>query len=273
MFDRLRTRVQSFDLSLGKNTGGNQMGMITLKAIGSVGVVTLSNPPHNLIGRDFIEEFCCAQERAVADGMRAILIRSDLRHFCAGADVSALDSGGVDASITLDRLESIPIPTVAAIHGAVLGGGFELALACDFIVAAQSAQIGSVEVAIGLAPLLGAVQRLAERAGPARAREIAMLGRRYSPDVLERWGVINLVTSDEELNSASLSLAQQLASGPTLALSAIKRIARIASTDGVRAADLALADELAPMWASQDVKRGMRAMHETGPGTAVFEGD
>ena len=89
--------------------------MITLETLGSVGVITLSNPPHNLICRDFIEEFCCAQERAVADGMRAILIRSDLRHFCAGADVSALDSGGVDASVTLDRLESIPIPTVAAV--------------------------------------------------------------------------------------------------------------------------------------------------------------
>ena len=102
------------------------MNMITLETLGSVGVITLSNPPHNLICRDFIEEFCCAQERAVADGMRAILIRSDLRHFCAGADVSALDSGGVDASVTLDRLESIPIPTVAAVHGAVLGGGSQL---------------------------------------------------------------------------------------------------------------------------------------------------
>ena len=249
------------------------MGMITLEAIGSVGVVTLNNPPHNLIGDEFIEEFCCAQEHAVSNGMRAILIRSDLRHFCAGADVSALDGDGVDASATLNRLESIPIPTVAAVHGAVLGGGFELALVCDFIVSSQSAQIGSVEVAIGLAPLLGAVQRLTERAGSARAREIAILGRRYSPDVLERWGVINLVTSDNELNSASLSLAQQLASGPTVALSAIKRIARIASNDGIRAADLALADELAPMWASQDVKRGMKAMQETGPGTAVFEGN
>ena len=99
------------------------MGMITVR-FGGGGRLTLNNPPHNLIGSDFIEEFCSAQERAVEDGMRAILIRSDLRHFCAGADVSALDREGVEASITLDRLESIPIPTVAAVHGAVLGGGF-----------------------------------------------------------------------------------------------------------------------------------------------------
>jgi len=247
--------------------------LITLKNVGSVGVVLLNNPPHNLIGGEFIEQYCQAQEQAVTNGARAILVRSELRHFCAGADVSALEAGGVSAPEILNRLESIPVPTVAAVHGAVLGGGLELALACDFVVAAESAQIGSVEVAIGLAPLLGAVQRLAERAGPARAREIAMLGRRYSPDVLERWGVINLVTADDELESAALSLAQQLASGPTVALNVIKRIARIAGNEGVQAADQALAEELAPMWASEDVKRGLAAMVETGPGTAVFEGN
>ena len=247
--------------------------LISLDTIGSVGVILLNNPPHNLIGGAFIEEYCSAQEQAVANGARAILVRSELRHFCAGADVSALEAGGVSAPEILNRLESIPVPTVAAVHGAVLGGGFELALACDFIVASESAQIGSVEVAIGLAPLLGAVQRLAERTGSARAREVAMLGRRYRPEVLEQWGVINLVTANDELESAALSLAQQLASEPTVALNAIKRIARIANTAGVDAADQALAEELAPMWASEDVKRGMAAMLETGPGTAVCERD
>ena len=230
--------------------------MIKLDTVGAVAVVTLNNPPHNLIGGDFIEEYCCAQETAVANGARAILVRSELRHFCAGADTSALEGGGMDAAKVLERLETVPVPTVAAVHGAVLGGGFELALACDFIVAARSAQIGSVEVAIGLAPLLGAVQRLVERAGPARAREITMLGRRYSPEVLEQWGVINLVTADEELAAASLSFAQQLAAGPTVALSAIKRIVCITQNEGVGAADHALTTELEAMWDSEDVRRG-----------------
>ena len=86
------------------------MGMITLEAVGSVGSSKAQQPAAQLDGRDFIEEFCPAQERAAADGMRAILIRSDLRHFCAGADVSALDSGAVDASVTLDRLGRYPSP-------------------------------------------------------------------------------------------------------------------------------------------------------------------
>lgn len=249
--------------------------LVRLESDGAVGVITLDNPPHNLMGDRFVDEYSAAQEDAVASGARAILVRSDLRHFCAGADPAALAdrTTPMDPVAILDRLESIPVPTVAALHGAVLGGGLELALTCDFIVAAETATIGSVEVGIGLAPLLGAVQRLTERAGSARACEITMLGRRYRPEVLERWGIINLVVADDELAAASLSLARQLAAGPTIALGSIKRLARIASTSGVRAADQALTAELAPMWASNDVQRGLAALATTGPGSAVFEGN
>ena len=238
----------------------------------TVSILTMDKAPHNLIDGKFLDQFCAELEASVEDGARSILIRSDLRHFCAGADVSSLTSDAIDSANSLKRIESIPIPTVAAIHGAALGGGFELALTCDLIIAAETAKIGSVEVGIGLAPLLGAIQRLVALAGPARAREITMLGRRYSPDVLERWGVINMVVPDAELVSASLSLARQLGAGPTVAIGAIKRIVQIASDEGTRAADEALDKELSDMWSSNDVKVGMEAMKNTGPGTAIFEG-
>ncbi|MEM7403948.1 MAG: enoyl-CoA hydratase/isomerase family protein [Pseudomonadota bacterium] len=249
--------------------------MIQTSRDGAVAIVTLSHPPHNLIGGAFIDRYCAALEKAAGDGARAILINSSLRHFCAGADVGALSADGSSsvAHETLARLEGIPVPTVAAVHGACLGGGFELALASDFIVAAESAQIGSVEVGIGLVPLLGAIPRLVARAGPARAREITMLGRRYRPELLERWGIINLVTADEQLAAASLSLAKQLAAGPTVALGCIKDIVHVAIHEGTEAADRALQTRLAPMWASEDLKRGTEAMRDTGPGTAIFEGN
>ena len=238
----------------------------------TVSILTMDRPPHNLIDGEFLDQFCAVLEASVEDGARSILIRSDLRHFCAGADVSSLTADAIDAANSLKRIESIPIPTVAAIHGAALGGGFELALTCDLIIAAETAKIGSVEVGIGLAPLLGAIQRLVALSGPARAREITMLGRRYSPDVLERWGVINMVVPDAELVSASLSLARQLAAGPTVAIGTIKRIVQIASNEGTRAADEVLDKELSEMWSSNDAKIGMEAMRDTGPGTAIFEG-
>jgi len=239
---------------------------------GAVAVVTLNNPPHNLIPAEFVEQYCTLLANAAAAGARAILIKSDLRHFCAGADIRALSADGLDAQAVLKRLESIPVPTVAALNGAVLGGGFELALACDFIVAAESAEIGSVEVHLGLAPLLGAIQRLTVLAGPARAKEITMLGRRYAPETLERWGVINLVVKEEDLANASLSLARQLASGPTVAIAGIKRLVNVTLNEGIAAADAGLATELKPMWRSEDLKRGIKAMQTNGPGTAGFEG-
>lgn len=246
--------------------------LIELDHDNAVGVVTLNNPPQNLITVEFIEQYCSGLEQAVNDGARAILIRSELRHFCAGADVSALSAEAFDPVEILGRLESIPVPTIAALNGAVLGGGLELALACDFIVASQSAEIGAVEVHIGLAPLLGAVQRLVGLAGPARAREITMLGRRYQPQLLEQWGVINLVTADDELHGAAMSLARQLAAGPSVAIAGIKRLVNVAINDGVAAADREINTALADMWRSEDLQIGLKAMRDGGPGTAVFKG-
>ncbi|MEL6985567.1 MAG: enoyl-CoA hydratase-related protein, partial [Actinomycetota bacterium] len=149
---------------------------------------------------------------------------------------------------------------------------FELALACDFIVAASSARLGLVETTLGLAPLLGGVQRVVDRAGASRGKEIAMFGRRHDPAALERWGVVNVVVDDDELAGASMSFARQLAAGPTVAHGAIKRLAAIAVTDGVGAADQAQDREVEAIWASDDLQTGFRAFAETGPGTAIFEG-
>jgi enoyl-CoA hydratase/carnithine racemase len=114
------------------------------------------------------------------------ILRSGLRHFSAGADVTQfsarIEQGGRSQSPIggvefLKLLELLPIAIVASLHGVCLGGGFELALACDYIVAASSAKIGSVEVALGLHPLLSGIQRQVQRAGAMRAKEISMLGR------------------------------------------------------------------------------------------------
>ena len=99
-----------------------------------------------------------------------------------------------------------------------------------------------------------------------------MLGRRYDPEVLERWGVINLVVGEKELLSAARSLAKQLAAGPTVAIGSIKKLADVTVKEGVSAADSCAAELLAPVWDSRDLVRGREAMRETGPGTANFEG-
>jgi enoyl-CoA hydratase/carnithine racemase len=209
------------------------------------------------------------------------VLRSGLRHFCAGADVSAFSdrierSGTTDSRMTgvdfLRLLELLPVPIVASVHGACLGGGLELAIACDYVIAAASAKLGSVESTLGLHPLMGGVQRQVQRIGAARAKEMSMLGRRYDAATLERWGLINLVVDDEKLDETTLSLARELALGPTVAHAATKRLAHLAANEGVVAADLAMAEIQQPIWASEDLKVGLASFRQNGPGLAKFQG-
>jgi len=248
---------------------------------GLVSVLTMEYRPYNLLGPTLIGAIAAEVTAAQEAGSRAIVLRSGLRHFSAGADVNLFDSriaqgGRREAAISgvafLKLLELLPIPIVASVHGVCLGGGFELALACDYIVAASSAKIGSVEVALGLHPLLGGIQRQVQRAGAMRAKEIAMLGRRYDAATLERWGLVNLVVADDALEDATFTIAEELAHGPTVAHAATKRLVHIAVNDGVLAADEAMADIQKPIWASDDLKIGLASFCENGPGLAKFTG-
>jgi enoyl-CoA hydratase/carnithine racemase len=246
------------------------MSIVTYEKDGAVGVVTLAKPPHNLIDGALLDGLLAAYGGALNESCRSILLRSGMRHFCAGADVSGFSDGGRRRD---QRGFEELLPTVAAVHGAALGGGFELALACDMIVAADTATFGMAEASLGLLPLLGGVQRVVQRAGPARAKEMAMFGRRHDPAALERWGVVNLVVPEAELATAALSWARQLAAGPTIALRGIKVLANLSARHGLAGADARQTEMSERMWASNDRKRGLAAFAATGPGSAVFEGN
>ena len=254
------------------------MSIVQYEKDGAVAVVTLAKPPHNLIDDALLQGMLGAYERAVAEGCRSILLRSAMRHFCAGADVEGFKGGGrrrdqPGFEQLLDALENVALPTIAAVHGAALGGGLELAVTCDMIVAADTASFGMAEASLGLLPLLGGVQRVTQRVGPARAKELAMFGRRNDPVALERWGLINLVIAESELPNASMSWARQLAAGPTVALRGIKRLANLSARHGIAGADAQQTEINNSMWASEDSKRGLAAFMATGPGSAVFQGN
>ncbi|HEX7913714.1 MAG TPA: enoyl-CoA hydratase/isomerase family protein [Paraburkholderia sp.] len=266
---------------------------------GYVTVLSMNHRPYNLMNATLMDPLLAAMQEAVETGSRAIVLRSNLRHFCAGADVtqfSALmqaatevEAGGEVASAkevapavdgprafapvdVLRAFETLPIPIVTSIHGACLGGGLELALASDYVIAARSAKIGSVESALGLHPLMGGIQRQVQRIGVARAKEMSMLGRRYDAETLERWGLINLVVADEQLESATLAVAQELANGPTVAHRVTKQIVTIAANEGVEAADLAMGELQKAIWGSADVEVGLKSFLAEGPGAAMFRG-
>jgi enoyl-CoA hydratase/carnithine racemase len=255
------------------------MTIVTHVIDGKVGVVTLAKPPHNLLDDQLINELIGAYHSVVAAGCRAILLRSSMRHFCAGAEMGSWGTGTTihmsqsRFEAMLHDLEDVAVPTVAAVNGGALGGGLEVALTCDMIVAANTAFLGQVEVAVGLLPLLGGTQRLAQRAGVARAKEIAMLGRRHTPEAFERWGIINQVVPESELASASMTWARQLAAGPTQVIKGIKRQANLEARGGISAADAQQVEINDMIWKTKDRQRGVDAFFTTGPATATFEGD
>jgi enoyl-CoA hydratase len=249
-----------------------------LERDGDLGVLVIDNEPLNLFDGDMVSGILRALDEA--GDCRALLVRAEGEYFTGGVDVnvfkglSEAGAAGLTAellSIT-HRIEALPFPTLASVHGLCLTAGLELVLACDMIWAAESARFGLVEAVIGLTPLMGGTQRIAERAGPARARELVMSGGLYDAAALERWNVVSRVLPDAELAEKSHRFAQRLASGPTRAHHATKRVVRAFLEGGVPGADAATAEIGAQLFETEDLRRAVESFLSDGPGKATFSG-
>lgn len=249
------------------------MNQVSLETSDSIGILSLANPPLNLFSEELIEDLRRAVNQLKQLPLRALLVRADGKVFSGGADVAIFKGKtAIDARErftkhlrTIADLEQLPFPTIAAVQGACMAAGLELALACDLIWAGSSARFGQVEASIGTTTLLGGVQRLAERAGPARAREIIYTADQYDAATFERWNIVNRVVPDEDLERETRAFAERLASGATLAYAAGKRIVRAYLERGIRAAD-AMVEEIAPtLFETADMKAGVASLLEHGP--------
>ena len=178
-------------------------------------------------------------------------------------------SSGRGCSGSRRPIEDLPVPTVFAAHGLTLTAAFELALCCDILLAAEKASFGLVEIVVGLTPSMGGPQRLAERAGPARARELIFTGERYPAAVLERWNVVNRVLPDEGFAEAARAYAHRVAAGPTVAHAATKRLVATSVRDGARAADALVPEVSGALFATEDLRGAVASFLTDGPG----EGD
>ena len=254
------------------------MSAVRYERDGDLGVVTIAHPPLNLFGAEIVEGLHTAFDQA--EDVRALVLRAEGEVFTGGVDVHVFDGMTPDQASEfagrliplVHKLEDKPFPTIAVVHGLCLTAGFELSLACDMIWAAESARFGLVEIVVGVTPFMGGTQRVAERAGPARARELVMSGALYEAATLERWNVVNRVVPDADLEAKAMAFAQRLASGPTLANSATKRVVRAFLEHGVRGADERVGEIAAPLFESEDLKGAVRTFLEDGPGKATFRG-
>jgi len=254
---------------------------IHLERDGNVAVMILENPPLNLFGDDAWGALLACLDEVEGSDARALVWRAEGDIFTGGADVHGfqrvVEEGAPEGALgslipVVQRLEALPIPTLALVHGLCLTAGLEISLGCDMIWATESARFGLVEAVVGLTPGAGGTQRMAERAGPARAAEFVMSGGLYDAATLERWNVVSRVVADDDLLEKGMRFAHRLADGPTIAHGATKRIIRAYRAGGVEEADRITPGVFAELFASEDLKRAVETFLEEGPGKATFEG-
>ncbi len=256
------------------------MSLVRTERDGPLTVITLDSPPLNLFDRARTTELIEALEQVQDDPPRGLLIRAEGKVVSGGVNVqefkglTAAEGTRLWESLLglIDRVESLPFPVVFAAHGLTLTAAFELSLACDLIIASESAQFGLVEIVVGLTPSMGGPQRLAERAGSGRARQLVMTGGLFDAETLERWNVVNEVKPDEELDAYARKLTGRLANGPTLAHAMTKRIVRAWRDEGMAGADRVTRRDAAALFESEDLKNAVDSFLENGPGKATYEG-
>lgn len=256
------------------------MSLAKLERDGGLATITIDSPPLNLFDAALIGDLDRAIESVRADLPRALLIRAEGRVVSGGVNVAEFDGltpaqGSKlwsDLLGLVDRIEALPLPVVFAAHGLTLTAAFELSLACDLIVAAESAKFGLVEIVVGLTPSMGGPQRLAERAGSGRARQLVMTGDLFGAATLEAWNVVNEVVPDQELDPHARALAKRLSEGPTRAHAMTKRILRAYVEGGVPAADRVTRRDAADLFATEDLQNAIGTFLREGPGHARFEG-
>ena len=255
---------------------------IRLEMDGNVAVLILDAPPLNLFTERTFSAMRAARDQVAGSDARAMVFRAEGKVFTGGVDVGKVfkDVEGAeqgrrlaqDGIRELQAFESLEIPTLALVHGLCLTAGLEASLGCDLIWAAEGSQFGLVERVVGLTPFGGGVQRMAERAGPARAREFVMTGGLYDAEKMLEWGVINRILAPGELAEEGMKFAHQLADGPTIAHGATKRIIRAYLDGGIEAADAITADVAGPLFDTEDLKGAVESFLADGPGKADFSG-
>jgi enoyl-CoA hydratase len=251
---------------------------VVTERIGKVAVVHLDHSRANILSLGVLAELHAALAALAGDLPGALVLTGTDRVFSGGADVKELGGAERAAEVAkafaraVSAVAALPRVTVAAIAGAALGGGLELALACDFRVAASSVRLGLPEILLGIIPGGGGTQRLARLIGPARAKDLVLTGRQVGAEEALKIGLVDRLVSGERLLEEALELASALASGAVVAQGFAKR----AIDEGL---DLPLEEGLAlerqlfvEVSGTKDAGIGVRAFLERGPGTAEFIG-
>jgi enoyl-CoA hydratase len=254
---------------------------LLLVETGRNGVATmrLNRPPMNALSQALLGEIADAASALADDAaVKSVVVLGREKVFSAGADIGEFDDGAAARRISrgfraaFDGLGAIARPVIAAVNGVALGGGLELALACDLRIAGDRARLGQPEILLGIIPGAGATQRLPRLVGPARAKEMIWSGRQVQADEALAMGLVDRVAPAAELEAQALAWAGELASGAVVAMGYAKR----AIDDGLdgslsRGIDVE-EDAFVASFDTDDANVGVASFLEHGPGKAQFSG-
>ncbi len=243
-----------------------------------VAVITLCNGKVNSLSKAVLTQLLAIAEQLTIDPPGAVIVTGSERIFAAGADIS--EFAGPDEArqigalfvAALNAVAAIPRMVIAAVAGPALGGGCELALACDMRLAADSARFGQPEILLGIIPGGGGTQRLPRLVGPSRAKDMILTGRQVAAEEALSIGLVDEIVPRDSLMARARELAAELARGPVLA----QALAKAAIDDGLQ---VTLAEGLAleqaafvEVFGTDDARLGVASFLEHGPGKATFTG-
>ncbi len=243
-----------------------------------VAVITLDNGKVNALSGDLLDELHLVAAELTMDPPGAVVVTGGDKVFAAGADIS--EFGGPEQAVaiggrflaSLNAVAAIPRVTIAAVSGVALGGGCELALACDFRVAGTRSRFGQPEVLLGIIPGGGGTQRLSRLVGPARSKDLCLSGRQVRADEALAMGLVDEVVEPDEVLDRALELGRRYSGGAVAAHAHIKA-AIDRGMDGSLAEGLALEQELfVDIFTTEDSHIGVQSFLEHGPGKAEFKG-
>jgi len=257
--------------------------LLSLDIDEGVAVITLNRPPVNALNRAIISEIDTAiteiEARREAEGIRAVVLTGAGRSFVAGADIaqmkgySATEAAGFarEGQIVLSRFESLPVPVIAAVNGFALGGGCELAMCCDIILAGKKALFGQPEVKLGVIPGFGGTQRLTRLVGRQRARELCYTGRVVKAQEAVAIGLALKVVEDDVVDGevvpgavveAAVAMARAIAANGPYAVQLAKRAINQGADEDLSAALNREATLFGLCFATDDQSEGMAAFLE-----------
>ena len=246
------------------------MNTVSFDRVDSIGTLLLANPPHNWLNAEYSVRLREAVHEASESDIRVLVVKAEGPNFCFGGEVREWPDKDLnwfrtfvaEVNASYRAIEALRIPTIASVRGGVFGGGFELALSCDFIVASSTTVFHCIEITSGMCPIAGAVQRIAERGGRATAARLAMLGDKFSAAEAKGYNLLHDVVEDTALDRVTDDLARRLAAGPTRALAATKALLKAWSTGGVPGADAIMLDTTIELFESRDARHGIGTLSD-----------